>query len=1234
MTVMQALRFSLYLCFAMVFSPSVFSQGRINGPSVVCLGDVSAFTYTPPSGYTVSSLNWDFGDGFSSGNTSPSHIYAAKGKYKVRVQASFSNSSSGSDSLILDVFDLPKAFFYFLPASDTCFNQNLVCFRDTSSGAGSGQSITQRLIVWGDGSFQTYNNPVKGDSICHSYPVSAAYNVRMEVRDQKGCENSVSTKVNIVENITVDFSLKDTFVDCRTAQIFMRNRSFGTPDSNAHYRWLVDNLPVDSGFYFNGFKRINFTAGKSGTVTLIAYANNACRDTLSKPYTVVVDTLSNELILSDTILCNSSDFAIECNYPKVAMDSLCWYRDGAAPPVPGPLPKDFTWFWNNYRIGPGKHEIKINIFRGNCIHTVRKNFTLLGPLPSVRVIDGQQCVSNRQVFVVDESLSSVRERSVFRWRINDPDGDNCVHHQAKNLNLYKNCNVSEDWYIKHRFKDLKTFYNGRFWIKDTVSGCEDSTDFKIFMDYCSSILKPDTLHICRGSTFIENVTQPMPDAFTLDSGKNWMAFPSIIDTSLSGIFDIGFKFKTLVSPWAENFGTDSIRIHKDTAIYYDTLYRKQKLWIHDGIQDSVYIKVYGKCRPFRVSVFFKKGRFNANERLSILWSDHGNYDSLYPQQTQVDSVMHIYNRIGLNHEIRVIMENPYSCSTVLKFIVERGKALSMYTPKFMTCFGDQVCLTAGVYDFAQRKFWSGNTSNNKVSWYIPDENSSSNVFNYCHTFRSAGMQAFELRVSDSLGCRDTLFDTVFVQKPIAGVRKNALLIYCNDLKQFYDSSSFLINPKYHSFFPKYYRDSVKRYSWRFGNGVYNSFQKNPLQSINTALDSIPASHVIEMVSGCTDTVHFTIKVIGPKPYFSIRDTIGCGSLDAVFVNRSKNAAYYIWQFGDSAQTSLQTSSAQDQVFRYSKPGRYFIKLTAVDTVYNPFTNRRQVCVSHFPDPLFQKDTLRSVLVLPYRKTGIVAPDTVCRNRPFALLSLSDTAYTGDYWTISDSSIYDSTAPSRIIHRFLRDGIYTVKLVPYYSDSLADLCRDSALKTIVVMGVKADFDVDPLSLAPLFRFKNRSVPASSMLWWDFGQPGTDNNSTEQNPEKHYGTDTGYYNICLTASIPYGCADTVCKTIFNDYLNDFGIYNVFTPGKIDGLNDRYDIEIEGESLYDLRIFNRWGELVFESDADADNNGEGNWNGKLFNTGADCPAGTYYYLFKYRLRSKPDELKSIEGIIQLIR
>ncbi len=87
-----------------------------------------------------------------------------------------------------------------------------------------------------------------------------------------------------------------------------------------------------------------------------------------------------------------------------------------------------------------------------------------------------------------------------------------------------------------------------------------------------------------------------------------------------------------------------------------------------------------------------------------------------------------------------------------------------------------------------------------------------------------------------------------------------------------------------------------------------------------------------------------------------------------------------------------------------------------------------------------------------------------------------------------------------------------------------------------------------------------------------------------------------------AISGNCQATSMVTVIPDCGN-LKVPNVFTPNG-DGINDSFQPEGKGVSQYSLRVFNRWGSLIFESKQMAKG-----WNGKIDNDPA--PAGTYYFL-----------------------
>ena len=87
----------------------------------------------------------------------------------------------------------------------------------------------------------------------------------------------------------------------------------------------------------------------------------------------------------------------------------------------------------------------------------------------------------------------------------------------------------------------------------------------------------------------------------------------------------------------------------------------------------------------------------------------------------------------------------------------------------------------------------------------------------------------------------------------------------------------------------------------------------------------------------------------------------------------------------------------------------------------------------------------------------------------------------------------------------------------------------------------------------------------------------------------------------------------------------IPNVFTPNN-DGYNDEFVITIENELLYDLKITDAKGNVVFES---KDKNKH--WNGTNQRNGETCEPGVYVLAFGYQLKGM-SEPKVEKGLILL--
>jgi gliding motility-associated-like protein len=117
-----------------------------------------------------------------------------------------------------------------------------------------------------------------------------------------------------------------------------------------------------------------------------------------------------------------------------------------------------------------------------------------------------------------------------------------------------------------------------------------------------------------------------------------------------------------------------------------------------------------------------------------------------------------------------------------------------------------------------------------------------------------------------------------------------------------------------------------------------------------------------------------------------------------------------------------------------------------------------------------------------------------------------------------------------------------------------------------------------------------------------------------PNPYYvGPDSFTYSIC---DFFQNCSEAVVLVMINDV--PFFTPQAFSPNG-DGLNDQFEIKgLEKYKAVQIEIFNRWGNIVFQSG----NYGEGNekegfWDGigqsRLGNKTGPVPTGTYFYVLK---------------------
>ncbi|MFM9007600.1 MAG: PKD domain-containing protein [Bacteroidota bacterium] len=225
------------------------------------------------------------------------------------------------------------------------------------------------------------------------------------------------------------------------------------------------------------------------------------------------------------------------------------------------------------------------------------------------------------------------------------------------------------------------------------------------------------------------------------------------------------------------------------------------------------------------------------------------------------------------------------------------------------------------------------------------------------------------------------------------------------------------------------------------------------------------------------------------------------------------------------------------------------------------------------------------------------------------------------WNFGDGTNGSGAAPA---HLYTDAGTYDVTVTVTDANGCTNTLRRNGIIRVFALP-EAFFVTDPAepnSLDPVVDFYNGSTGAAT-AWWDFGDGSAA--STAWSPSHAY-IDTGLYVITLAVRSLEGCVDTFQNKIIVKPDVSFWVPNAFTPNN-DGDNETftgYGINVKGAEFF---IFDRWGTVVYESDALSRG-----WNGTYFNQGNPCPEAVYVYLFRVDLGGT--EPKEFTGRVSLVR
>jgi gliding motility-associated-like protein len=165
-----------------------------------------------------------------------------------------------------------------------------------------------------------------------------------------------------------------------------------------------------------------------------------------------------------------------------------------------------------------------------------------------------------------------------------------------------------------------------------------------------------------------------------------------------------------------------------------------------------------------------------------------------------------------------------------------------------------------------------------------------------------------------------------------------------------------------------------------------------------------------------------------------------------------------------------------------------------------------------------------------------------------------------------------------VHSYAYQGFYPISLHVTDPNGCSSSLDNAALVTVHAQAL-ASFTVsatETSTLDGLISMHNYSLNANSFSW-NFGDGAT---SALTHPSHTY-EEAGYFQITLYATNDFGCNDSTFITVHIEPSFELFVPNTFTPDG-DYYNNTFFAQGFGISDDDFifRIFNRWGDLIFES------------------------------------------------------
>lgn len=317
----------------------------------------------------------------------------------------------------------------------------------------------------------------------------------------------------------------------------------------------------------------------------------------------------------------------------------------------------------------------------------------------------------------------------------------------------------------------------------------------------------------------------------------------------------------------------------------------------------------------------------------------------------------------------------------------------------------------------------------------------------------------------------------------------------------------------------------------------------------------------------------------------------------------------VWLMGNNGDSATTTNTS----YFYPACADYIAKLTITSDSGCVASLTKTVTVSCQPSALFTaSDTVGCEPVCLSFQNSPLVPSGV--NVQWA-------------WSLGDGSPVSTS--QNFEHCYDNDSVFAPN---YYTVTLTVTtdggCDATVTKTnyiTVYPNPVANFTAQPQLTTitdPLITFTNLSTGAT-ILDWNFSDFAS---STLFNPQPISYSDTGTYLTTLITSTVYGCEDTAYQRVTIDPDFTFYIPNAFSPNG-DSINDSFNGKGIFIKEYEMRIYDRWGNMIFFTD---DINKP--WDGRANHGNEMAQMDVYVYLVQ--VTDMKRRKHNYRGIVTLVR